>query len=110
MPLQGSSLGGLSLTSYEVYWDAGAGGSPSTLYNETIQLFELFTGLTTGTTYQFAIAGKNELGIGAVSTVLTLVCATNPEIPAAPTTTIIGTNVEIAWTNPNNGGDNIISY
>jgi hypothetical protein len=35
---------------------------------------------------------------------------TVPATPAAPTVTILGTNVEINWTAPADGGSAIISY
>lgn len=109
IPLQGTALGGLLLDSYSVYWDSGSGTTPTTLYNSTTQLFELFP-CTTSTTYKFAIAGKNELGEGQVSDTFSLVCATKPQIPTAPTTSIQGTNVLISWTAPDNGGSTILSY
>ena len=108
--MEGSELGGLSLTSYSVYWNSGSGSSPTTLFNETTNLFELFSGLTTGSTYKFAIAGKNELGEGQLSDILTLVCATKPQIPTAPSTQIQGSNVLITWISPDNGGSTIQSF
>jgi hypothetical protein len=110
LPLESLATGGLSLLSYSVYWDAGSGTDPTQLYNETTNLFALFSSLTTSTTYKFAIKGKNELGEGEASNTLTLVCATKPSIITSPTTEIQGSNVLISWIAPTNGGSTILSY
>lgn len=68
------------------------------------------TGLTTGTTYKFVIKGKNELGEGEGSDVISIVAATRPNIVNTPTTEIEGTNVKISWIAPLDGGSSITSY
>ena len=67
-------------------------------------------GLTTGVTYKFRIESHNSFGYSVYSDVLTLLCASKPDIPSAPTTVINDDIVIISWTEPNNQGSIITSY
>ena len=68
------------------------------------------TGLTGGTTYQFRITATNAYGTGSVSSILSVVAAQAPDTPSAPTTSISGIYVKIAWTAPTNNNAAIDAY
>jgi hypothetical protein len=68
------------------------------------------TGLTPGATYRFKVEAHNAIGYGPASTAFAIIASTNPDTPAAPTTTVSGDNVLISWTLPFNGGSTITGY
>lgn len=47
------------------------------------------TGLTYGSTYSFRVEAQNTYGYSAYSDVVAILCATSPEQPNVPTTTIL---------------------
>lgn len=70
------------------------------------------TGVTAGTTYQFKIAARNAVGLSTLTSALSVLAASVPATPAAPTTVVDGgsTNVVISWSLPSNGGSAITLY
>jgi hypothetical protein len=48
------------------------------------------TGLSAGTTYKFKVSARNSIGTGFFSTEFTIVAATIPSAPEAPSTTYDG--------------------
>ena len=68
------------------------------------------TGLTIGLTYNFKVQARNLFGLSASSTSLSLLAAFVPSQPIAPTTLVVGSNVQITWAAPFNGGSSITSY
>ena len=68
------------------------------------------TGLTAGQTYQFKVQAHNAIGYGDASTAFSIIAATNPNTPDAPTTAVNGENIQITWTLPYNGGSAVDGY
>jgi hypothetical protein len=67
-----ASLGYAStLTSYNLYWDAGLGGN-HVLYSQTSLNTATLSNLQTGSTYSFYITGTNMYGEGSKSTTVNL--------------------------------------
>jgi hypothetical protein len=64
-------------------------------------------GLTTGVTYKFKVAARNEYGLSFDSNEVFILAAQLPDVPEAPTTTISGSNVLIDWEMPNFQGSAI---
>lgn len=48
------------------------------------------TGLTEGTSYKFRLRARNSVGFSSYSSVITIVAATIPSQPSAPTTALSG--------------------
>lgn len=67
-------------------------------------------GLTTGTIYKFKVQSRNEYGFSEDSDKVLILAAQIPDIPEAPTTTIVGPDVLIDWTAPNDRGNDILGY
>lgn len=66
--------------------------------------------LTSGSTFQFKVEARNIIGYSPASAVISILCATNPVAPNAPTTVISGAQVTIDWNAPYNSGSPITSY
>jgi hypothetical protein len=72
---------GLSVTNYELNWDAGLGGTPRTILALLgNNVFSASTSITTadlidGANFMFAIRARNSLGYGAYSSSVTLMAA-----------------------------------
>jgi titin len=94
--------GGTPITNYKVMWNLGGGGT---------DFFELFTtsdastfsytrsGLTTGETYQFKVVAINFIGESEASDILSVIAATVPLQPEAPTKVSADQNqITIRWT------------
>ena len=59
-------------------------------------------GLTAGASYNFRLRTRNAVGFSSYSIVFTIVAATVPSLPIAPTTTLSGdlAYIVIAWQAP----------
>ena len=66
--------------------------------------------MTLGITYEFKVEARNTNGYSSASSDFTILHATAPEIPSAPTTANSGTNVVIDWSAPTINGAAITSY
>lgn len=66
--------------------------------------------LIAGQTYKFTVQARNLIGLSSDSAVLSILAATLPSTPAAPTTSIYSQSVVINWIAPYNGGTAITSY
>ena len=100
--------GGSPITSYLVEWDQGTGTWTS--LTTTASLSYLQTGLTTAQAYAFRVAGINIFGTGPYSTTSTLSPTSFPAQMAPVTTSLVNTNIKIAWTAPANNGNAITGY
>jgi hypothetical protein len=68
-------------------------------------------GLTTGDNYTYAVAGINEVGLGAFSPASSTISIVPPNAPAAPSVTIISpTSVTVNWTTPSDAGPTVTGY
>jgi hypothetical protein len=56
------------------------------------------------------VEARNNVGYSSASAPVTILAATLPSIPEAPTTTINGQSVVINWVAPYNGGTAITGY
>lgn len=106
-----ASNGGSAVLDYQIDWDNGS-GTWTTAVTGITGLTYTKTGVTAGTTYQFKIAARNAVGLSTLSSALSVLAASVPATPAAPTTVVDGgsTNVVISWSLPSNGGSAITSY
>jgi len=68
-------------------------------------------GLTMGRTYAFKISAWNQVGQSLLSSSVSILCATLPDAPYAPTTSSISsTSITISWLEPSNNGSTIDDY
>jgi hypothetical protein len=80
-----------------------ASGVTSPTYTTTVTL-------TKGRTYSFKVQSRNSVGLSAFSSPKSILAAQIPAQPVAPTTTVSGANVVIAWSKPDNGGSVLTAY
>ena len=97
--------------SYGLEQDDGAGGAFSVVAGASPDLAPytlnsklLTTAIVSGATYRLRYRAYNVHGWGAYSPIGTIIAATPPAAPAAPTLTTPSTDVVIAWTAPTNTG------
>ncbi len=67
-------------------------------------------GLTGGSTYLFKVQSRNVKGLSSLTSQISILCASVPLTPLAPTTAISSINVQIVWSKPDTGGSPITSY
>jgi hypothetical protein len=80
---------------------------------QTGVLERLFTSsevLIPGRYYKFYVQARNSVGYSESSEVITILAAQLPTKPQAPVTTLLGENMRITWTQPDDGGTPILSY
>ena len=65
-----------------------------------------YSSATAGTTYLFKVAARNEVGIGAYSEPFSILAATVPSQPGAPTTAVDASenNIIVTWSEPSQTG------
>jgi hypothetical protein len=68
------------------------------------------TSLTPGVIYAFMVYARNTEGYSVASSEASILAAQEPNMPSAPTTTINGDNVDIAWSEPFAEGSAITEY
>lgn len=92
---------GTSILDYSIQWD-NATGSFSSLTTGVTALTFTKTGVTAGVTYQFKVAARNQVGLSVYTSSFSIVAASVPSAPNAPTTTVDGpeTGVVISWNAP----------
>ena len=98
---------------YSIEMDDNDDGSFTLVASGITSTSYVQTGLTAGTSYNFRLRTRNEVGFSSYSTTFTIVVATVPSQPSAPTTTLSGdsANVVVAWTLPTDlGGLSTLSY
>jgi len=96
--------GGRSITGYEITGGGGTKTDSASPYT--------WTGLSNGTSYQFAVRACNANGCGSWSTdSASATPATVPSTPSTPSATQSGEKrIAINWSAPSNGGSPITSY
>jgi len=108
--------GGSAVTSYHLQYDDASGGVTWTdligLSPDSLALtYTVSSSVTAGATYLFRYRAKNIHGWGDYSSTLSLLAASVPSAPAAPTTSNEDTSVKISWAVPSsNGGSAITGY
>lgn len=66
--------------------------------------------IISGQTYKFYVEARNEVGYSPQSDEISILAATIPITPSAPTTYIDGENVVVKWVAPYNGGSSVLAY
>jgi hypothetical protein len=75
-----------------------------------LQKYYQATGLTAGVTYAFKVETRNENGHSDYSEPVSILCATVPDTPAQPSTTVIGNQVVFNWDTPVDNGLPVLGY
>ena len=70
----------------------------------------VFNGLVNGNTYTVTVAAQNSVGSGIPSAEITVVPATTPSVPGAPSAVASDGAATVTWAAPSNGGSVITSY
>jgi hypothetical protein len=70
----------------------------------------VFNGLVNGNTYTVTVAAQNSVGSGIPSAEITVVPATTPSAPGAPSAVASDGATSVTWAAPSNGGSVITSY
>jgi hypothetical protein len=84
----GTANGGALVEDYRITYDQSNDDYVVLASLVNVQTFTA-TSLTAGQTYKFKIESRNSYGYSAYSEVLSVLCATNPAIPTAPTSTVV---------------------
>jgi hypothetical protein len=104
------------ITLYEVYWDAGSGGTswPLLVLQSAGRFTFTFTqasGVTPGVAYLFRYRASNQHGTGDWSPTATIYASAPPLAPGAATTSNDGTDVRVTWpASPSDRGSAVTSY
>ncbi len=101
-----SSTGGLAITGFEYDIDGDGAWVPTGTASPL-----LVTGLTNGTTHSVRVRAVNTVGTGTASAPADGTPRTVPGAPALTSSTVVGADLEIAFTAPvSNGGATITGY
>lgn len=101
--------GASPIIDYRVFYDQGTGTWISLKTGITSTSYTV-TGLTASQLYVFKVQARNIMGYSEFSSQVSIRAAGIPDQPTAPTTTINGNYVDVAWTAPYDGGSDILSY
>ncbi|MCS5585436.1 MAG: fibronectin type III domain-containing protein [Pseudomonadales bacterium] len=106
-----ASNGVSAVLDYKVFWDQGTnnfveleGATALTTKNYTK------TGVTEGTTYKFKVQARNTVGYSSESSTVSILAASVPATPVAPTTALSENNIVVTWTKPATMGSEVTSY
>jgi Fibronectin type III domain len=80
---------GTSILDYTIQWD-NATGTFSQLTTGVTDLTFTKTGVSAGQTYQFKIAARNQVGLSVYTSSFSIIAASVPATPNAPTTAVDG--------------------
>lgn len=95
----GASDGGSVVTNYVLSQAVGAGVF-SVIDSAIATTSKTVSGLTFGVTYRFTIHSQNAYGLSQTGPLLTLLCATVPATPAAPSTAVSGNLLVVTFSAP----------
>jgi titin len=85
---EGANNGGSIVTDYRVSYDKALGVF-EVLAAGVISNTYTTTGLTYGLTYKFRVEAKNAFGYSEPSLTVAILCASHPEAPNAPSTSVV---------------------
>jgi hypothetical protein len=109
-----TSNGGSAITGYAVQYSADGGSNWITLTSNTASTSKSYTvtGLTNGIAYNFRVAARNVVGLGAYSADSAAITPfTTPGAPTSVTGSAGNAQVTVAWTAPTStGGDPVSDY
>lgn len=109
----GPSNGGSVVIDYTIFWDQGINSYVQAASGITALAYTRSTGISTGTAYKFKVQARNAVGLSGDSSEFSVIAATVPGTPSAPTTSITGDEIymTVDWTIPtNNGGVSVLGY
>lgn len=107
---EGALNGGSTVTNY-VLSQMAEGESQYSVIRDDITVTQVtVTGLTFGLTYKYKLQAQNDFDLSVFTQELTLICATVPLAPSAPTTTTVNEVVVVDWTAPSDQGTPITAY
>ena len=113
-----ASNGGVSIETYEIFWDNNSGSTDLTSYSfvgsklasESL-IFTKSSGLTPGLDFKFYVIAINDIGNSDYSDTITIMAASEPAAPSVFTTDSQSrTSITISWSEPDNGGIAITDY
>ena len=103
--------GGTPITDYKVYWDAGINGQVQVAASTTGNLLTFTsTSVTVASTYKFWVVALNFVGDGVSSDQVSVLAASVPATPAAPSVTATYNSVALTWVAPDARGNPIDKY
>lgn len=105
----GASNGGTPLLDYTIAYDQSIGVWSNLTVNYTQTSYVTTVGLQAGNTYNFRVYARNTVGF-SIPAQISILCAQIANVPAAPITSVSGSNVVISWVAPYNGATPITSY
>lgn len=108
----GAFDGASSIVDYKVFKYEGAGPWTELATGVTTKSF-IALSMTADTLYTFKVQARNAVGYSADSPTVSIRAASLPGTPSAPTTTVNGDNVDIAWDvsgTDSDGGSPITAY
>jgi len=106
-----SDTGYSTILGYRVYYDNGGATTPSIFVAETLDTTYTTTGLTTGTTYNFAVTARNIYGESTLSSSVSILARNVPAAMSTMVVTLQGTtDIRLDFTPPNNNGLTIDEY
>jgi hypothetical protein len=106
---EGDQNGGSTVTDYRLSYDQST-DTYVELASGVVANTYTATGLQYGQTYKFKIESQNGFGYSDYSEEISILCATHPEKPAAPSTTVVNDYVIFNWDAPVDNGTPITGY
>ena len=108
-PLEESKV---DILGYRVSWDNGSRGTTwSVLRDGVTETAITIENLSMGRAYLFRVTAQNKIGYGTQSETVSIYAASVPGPPAAPKTSLDGTNVVVNWELPSfQGGSEVTGY
>ena len=104
VPVPGDN--GSTITSYNVEFDDGKGGTFVEIKGETHPDLTLTATVTSGAVkgrrYRFRYRALNEVGFGPYSEIAYILSASAPDEPSVISAQLVGSNIVISWQLPNN--------
>lgn len=96
---------------YSVEMDDNDDGVYTVVASGLTSTAHIQSGLTAGNTYKFRAKARNAVGFSDYSSIFSILAATIPSQPTAPTTTLSGSDIVIDWNPPTDtGGVSISGY
>ena len=103
-----SDNGGSAITNYQYSTD---GGTSFTAFSPAVTSSPVtISSLNNGTTYTILLKAVNNVGVGAVSTSVSVTPATTPDAPTNLSKTVSNQQATITFTEPATGGSAITNY
>lgn len=106
----GATSGGKKIIDWRVSYDQGMDSYVVLDSAVLTQRYVTTVSLIAGETYKFKVEARNDVGYSSPSQEISILAATFPDPPSAPTTIISGDNVVIQWVAPYNGGTPLTAY